>query len=87
MKRLYGERLRKDGGLTKTLKSVAGKTLPKAGRHAPEIERVVREVQGSLEKVEEKLTGAVEDFLDHGKPGGLLSRLTFSPTTIRRNGK
>jgi phosphatidylethanolamine N-methyltransferase len=67
MKRLYGERLRKDGGLTKTLKSVAGKTLPKAGRHAPEIERVVREVQGSLEKVEEKMTGAVEDFLDHGE--------------------
>jgi len=67
MRRLYGERLRKDGGLTKTLKSVAGKTLPKAGRHAPEIERVVREVQGSLEKVEERMTEAVEDFLDHGK--------------------
>ena len=67
MKRLYGERLRKDGGLTKTLKSVAGKTLPRAGRHAPDIERVVREVQGSLEKVEEKMTEAVEDFLDHGK--------------------
>ena len=72
MKRLYGERLRKDGGLTKTLKSVAGKTLPKAGRHAPEIERVVREVQGSLEKVEEKMTGAVEDFLDHGELNGWL---------------
>ena len=73
MKRLYGERLRKDGGLTKTLKSVAGKTLPKAGRHAPEIERVVREVQGSLEKVEEKMTGAVEDFLDHGKLSRVLT--------------
>jgi phosphatidylethanolamine N-methyltransferase len=67
MKRLYGERLRKDGGLTKTLKSVAGRTLPRTGKHAPEIERVVREVQGSLEMVEEKMTEAVEEFLDQGK--------------------
>lgn len=66
MKRLYGDRLRKDGGLTKTLKSVAGRNLPKAGKHAPEIQRVVREVSGSLEKVEEKLTEVVEGFLDHG---------------------
>jgi len=79
MKRLYGERLRKDGGLTKTLKSVAGKTLPKAGRHAPEIERVVREVQGSLEKVEEKMTGAVEDFLDQGELVNLLCQADFQP--------
>jgi len=67
MKRLYGERLRKDGGLTKTLKSVAGRNLPRAGKHAPEIERVVRGVQGSLDKVEERVTEAVEDFLDHGE--------------------
>ena len=74
MKRLYGERLRKDGGLTKTLKSVAGRTLPRAGKHAPEIERVVREVQGSFEKVEEKMTEAVEDFLDQGE----LSRIPLT---------
>lgn len=67
MKRLYGDRLRKDGGLTKTLKSVAGRTLPRAGKHAPEIQRVVREMSGSLEKVEERMTEAVEDFLDHGE--------------------
>jgi len=79
MKRLYGERLRKDGGLTKTLKSVAGKTLPKAGRHAPDIERVVREVQGSLEKVEEKMTGAVEDFLDHGELANLVCQADVQP--------
>ena len=67
MKRLYGDRLRKDGGLTKTLKSVAGKTLvDKAGKHAPEIKRVVQEVRGSIEKVEDRVTEAVEDFLDHG---------------------
>jgi phosphatidylethanolamine N-methyltransferase len=67
MQRLYGGRLRKDGGLTKTLKSVAGKTLAdKAGKHAPDIKRVVQEVRGSIEKVEERVTEAVEDFLDHG---------------------
>ena len=67
MKRLYGDRLRKDGGLTKTLKSVAGRTLPRAGKHAPEIQRVVQGVSGSLEKVEERMTEAVEGFLDHGE--------------------
>ena len=67
MQRLYGDRLRKDGGLTKTLKSVAGKTLAtKAGKHGPEIKRVVQEMRGSIEKVEERVTEAVEDFLDHG---------------------
>ena len=67
MKRLYGDRLRKDGGLTKTLKTVAGRTLPRAGKHAPEIQGV----SGSLEKVEERMTEAVEDFLDHGKLGAV----------------
>ena len=69
MKRLYGDRLRKDGGLTKTLKSVAGKTLAdSAGKHAPEITRVVREVRGSIERVEERVTEAVEEFLDNARP-------------------
>jgi phosphatidylethanolamine N-methyltransferase len=68
MQRLYGDRLRKDGGLTKTLKSVADKTLSdKAGQHGLDIKRVVQEVKGSIEKVEEKVTEAVEEFLDHGK--------------------
>lgn len=68
MKRLYGDRLRKDGGLTKTLKSVAGKTLgAKADKHAPGIQRMVKEVRGSIEKVEGRVTEAVEEFLDHGK--------------------
>lgn len=70
MQRLYGDRLRKDGGLTKTLKSVAGKTLgSKAGRRASDIQRMVKEVNRSIGKVEEKVTVAVEEFLDHGKSG------------------
>lgn len=75
MQRLYGDRLRKDGGLTKTLKSVAGKTLgSKAGRHAPEIHRMVSDVRESIEKVEEKVTEVVEGFLEHGEITGLGSR-------------
>jgi phosphatidylethanolamine N-methyltransferase len=62
MKRLYGDRLRKDGGLTKTLKSVADKTLStKAGKHGQDIKRVVQEVRGSIEKVEEKDHGEHSD--------------------------
>lgn len=67
MKRLYGDRLRKDGGLTKTLKSVAGKTLASnAGKHANEIQKVMRRMSGTIGKVEEKVTGVVEDFLEQG---------------------
>ncbi|KAK6909186.1 hypothetical protein I203_103203 [Kwoniella mangroviensis CBS 8507] len=69
MKKLYGDRLRKDGGLTKTLKNVADKTLStKGGKRGSEIRRVVQEVKGSIEKVEEKVTEAVEEFLDHARP-------------------
>jgi phosphatidylethanolamine N-methyltransferase len=71
MKSLYGDRLRKDGGLTKTLKSVAEhharKLESRAGKHAPEIKRVVQEVKGTIDKVEERLAEAVEEFLGHGK--------------------
>ncbi|OWT38448.1 phosphatidylethanolamine N-methyltransferase [Cryptococcus neoformans Bt1] len=69
MQRLYGKRLRKDGGLIKTLKNVAGKTIAtKTGKHAHDIQRVVQEVRGSIEKVEGKVTEAVEEFLDHARP-------------------
>ncbi|WVW86442.1 hypothetical protein I302_108490 [Kwoniella bestiolae CBS 10118] len=69
MKKLYGDRLRKDGGLTKTLKNVADKTLAtKGGKRGSELRRVVQEVKGSIEKVEEKVTEAVEEFLDHARP-------------------
>ncbi|WVF67351.1 hypothetical protein IAT40_002106 [Kwoniella sp. CBS 6097] len=69
MKKLYGDRLRKDGGLTKTLKNVADKTLStKGGKRGSELRRVVQEVKGSIEKVEERVTEAVEEFLDHARP-------------------
>lgn len=66
MKKLYGDRLRKDGGLTKTVKSMAGKTL--ANKPAlPEIKRYVDEVRDSIDKVEAKVTNVVEDLIEQGK--------------------
>lgn len=77
MKRLYGDRLRKDGGLTKTVKNIAGRTLAqRAGKRATDIRRVMMEVTGSIEKVEEKVTEAVEEFLDSG--WSLWNVLTFA---------
>lgn len=71
MQKLYGERLRKDGGLTKTLKTVASKHARKlehkAGRHAPQIKRVVSEVKETMDRVEERVSGAMEEILQSGK--------------------
>jgi phosphatidylethanolamine N-methyltransferase len=67
MKKLYGDRLRKDGGLTKTVKSMAGKRL--ANKPAiPEIKRYVDEVRDSIEKVEAKITTVVEDLIEQARP-------------------
>jgi len=67
MKKLYGDSLRKDAGLTKTIKVVALKNAKRlesqAGKHAPEIRRVAQEFRGTFEKVYEDTADAVEDFL------------------------
>ncbi|KAJ9097943.1 hypothetical protein QFC20_006071 [Naganishia adeliensis] len=72
MKKLYGDSLRKDGGVSKTLKNVAEKHAKnletKAGKHAPEIKRVISEVKQTMTKMEDKVTEAVEEFLDHARP-------------------
>ncbi|KAF8604745.1 hypothetical protein BDV93DRAFT_522086 [Ceratobasidium sp. AG-I] len=60
MKKLYGDSLRKDAGLTKTLKSVAGKN--------PKVARVAREFTGTFEKVYEDTAMVVEDFLAKSAP-------------------
>lgn len=71
MKKLYGDSLRKDGGVSKTLKNVAEKHAKslesKAGKHAPEIKRVMSGVKETMNKMEDKVTEAVEEFLDHGE--------------------
>jgi phosphatidylethanolamine N-methyltransferase len=68
MRKLYGDSLRKDAGFTKVVKNVARHNARllerRAGRHAPEIKRVVREVRGTFEKVYEDTAEALEEFLN-----------------------
>jgi phosphatidylethanolamine N-methyltransferase len=67
MRKLYGDSLRKDAGFTKVVKTVASRNArlleSSAGRHAPELKRVVREVRGTFEKVYEDTAEVVEEFL------------------------
>ena len=67
MRKLYGDSLRKDAGFVKVMKSVASKNArifkSRAGRHAPDLERVATEVIGTFDKVYEETADAVEEFL------------------------
>jgi len=67
MRKLYGDSLRKDAGFVKVMKGVATKNAKilesRAGKHAPELKRVAREVIGTFDKVYEEAADAVEDFL------------------------
>ena len=68
MRKLYGDSLRKDAGFTKVVKKVARHNARllerRAGRHAPEIKRVVREVRGTFERVYEDTAETLEEFLN-----------------------
>ncbi|KAN0113521.1 Phospholipid methyltransferase domain containing protein [Russula decolorans] len=72
MRKLYGDSLRKDAGFTKVVKKVARHNAllleKRAGRHAPEIKRVVREVRGTFEKVYEDTAEVLEEFLNKSRP-------------------
>ena len=67
MRKLYGDSLRKDAGFVKVIKNVASKNArlleSRAGRHAPEIKRVAKEVKGTFDKVFEETADVVEEFL------------------------
>jgi phosphatidylethanolamine N-methyltransferase len=67
MRKVYGDSLRKEAGLTKTIRNVAVKNArmieSRAGRHAPDLRRVAQEVRGTFEKVFEETAEVVEDFL------------------------
>lgn len=63
MEILYGEAIRKDAGLTRTIRSVAEKNVHRA---PIEVRKAVRELQGTFEKVAEETTEAVSDFLRQG---------------------
>ncbi|OJA13194.1 hypothetical protein AZE42_05597 [Rhizopogon vesiculosus] len=72
MRKLYGDSLRKEAGFVKVIKSVASKNArlleSRAGRHAPEIRRVAKEVKGTFDKVFEETADVVEEFLAKSKP-------------------
>ncbi|KAF8438448.1 phospholipid methyltransferase-domain-containing protein [Boletus edulis BED1] len=72
MRKLYGNSLRKEAGFVKVIKNVASKNArlleSRAGRHAPEIRRVAKEVKGTFEKVFEETADVVEEFLAKSKP-------------------
>lgn len=70
MRRLYGNTLRKDAGVTKTIRSAIRRvstheTAAKTGKDFIErLQKNVREVQGTVEKVFEETADAVEEFLN-----------------------
>lgn len=60
MRKLYGDAIRKDAGVTKTLRNVAARNAGVLGG----VTRGVKEVQGTFEKVFEETADAVEEFLN-----------------------
>ncbi|BGP03328.1 Phosphatidylethanolamine N-methyltransferase [Rhodotorula toruloides] len=74
MRRLYGNTLRKDAGVTKTIRSAIRRvstheTAAKTGKDFIErLQKNVREVQGTVEKVFEETADAVEEFLNKSAP-------------------
>ena len=67
MRKLYGDSLRKEAGFIKVIKNVATKNArileSRAGRHAPKIKKVAKEVKGTFDRVFEETADAVEEFL------------------------
>lgn len=63
MKRLYGNSLRKDAGVTKTLKAVVSKNV----KVFSGLSKSVKEIHGTFEKVFEETADVVEDFLQRSE--------------------
>ncbi|KAL0952661.1 hypothetical protein HGRIS_006904 [Hohenbuehelia grisea] len=72
MRKLYGGSLRKEAGFVKVMKGVASRNArlieSRAGRHAPELRRVAKEVKGTFDKVFEETAEVVEEFLAKSRP-------------------
>lgn len=80
MKRLYGNALRKEAGVTKTFRGVASKQTQRA---PPQVQKVVQEFQGTIERVFDDTSMAVEDFLrkcepswSHNRQAGLIGLMS-----------
>lgn len=65
MRRLYGDAMRKDAGITQTLKTVVDRSSLLQRR---EMQRVVSEVRGTFDKVDRKIAHTVEEFLESARP-------------------
>jgi phosphatidylethanolamine N-methyltransferase len=63
MRKVYGTSLRKEAGLTKTIKRMAIKNA-KMLNATPEIQRVAKEFRGTVGKVYEEATDVLEDFIN-----------------------
>ena len=68
MHKLYGDSLRRKAGFVKVIKCMASKNAQffksRAGRHAPDLERVASDVIGTFDIVYcEETADAVEEFL------------------------
>jgi phosphatidylethanolamine N-methyltransferase len=61
MKKLYGNAVRKEAGLTKTIKTVAKRNVQ---IRAPALSQVVKEVQGTIEKVTKETSEMLDEFLE-----------------------
>ncbi|KAI8996321.1 phospholipid methyltransferase-domain-containing protein [Trametes punicea] len=72
MRKLYGDSIRSDAGFVKVIKKVARKNArlleSRAGKHAPKIKRVAREVKGTFDKVYGETAEVVEEFLAKSRP-------------------
>jgi phosphatidylethanolamine N-methyltransferase len=65
MRKIYGDAIRKDAGVTKTIRTVVSSNSKLF--ETDEVKRVVQEVRGTIEKVDQKITQAVDDFLENGQ--------------------
>ena len=87
MRKIYGESLRKDAGFVKVMKNVASKNAKifdsHAGKHAPELRKVAREVIGKFDKVYEEAADAVEGFMSKCE-GSFLCLRHLNLDSIRR---
>lgn len=80
MRRLYGDSLRQEAGVTKTFKGVASKN---AHRAPPKVAKAVQEFQGTLERVYDDTAMAVEEFLKKCKLSCLSSAPNFAHTLVQ----
>ncbi|KAF7728894.1 phosphatidylethanolamine N-methyltransferase [Apophysomyces ossiformis] len=75
MRTLYGDQIRKEAGLTKTLKNAIPKAVPETLSQEvaklirdQAVERIVKEATEKIEKTMEETAGAVGDMMDATRP-------------------